>query len=160
MNENNFPKLHNASWPGIVGKGQDSEPPISFDTMLNMTAAAQVDGIKFDGIDIGLLDPHINIDSTDDEIKALADKVGALNLSIGSLVAPIWGGPAMGSKEDRAQFVEMVRKGKKLSDRSGRKAARLPPGGGPAPRNQRGICDLLRLRDLSNLTPCLNLPIT
>jgi len=120
MNENNFPKLHNASWPGIVGKGPGSEPPISFDTMLNMTAAAQVDGIKFDGIDIGLLDPHINIDSTDDEIKALADKVGALNLSIGSLVAPIWGGPAMGSKEDRAQFVEMVRKachfGKRLRE--------------------------------------------
>ncbi len=120
MNENNFPKLHNATWPGIVGKGPDSEPPISFDTMLNMTAAAQVDGIKFDGIDIGLLDPHINIYSDDDEIKALADKVGALNLSIGSLVAPIWGGPAMGSKEDRAQFVEMVRKachfGKRLRE--------------------------------------------
>jgi sugar phosphate isomerase/epimerase len=110
MQENNFPKLHNATWPGIVGKGPDSEPPIPFDDMLSMTAAAEVDGIKFDGIDIGLLDPHININSTDDEIKKLADKVGALNLNIGSLVAPIWGGPAMGSKEERSQFVEMVRK--------------------------------------------------
>ena len=120
MQENNFPKLHNATWPGIVGKGPDSEPPIPFDDMLNMTAAAEVDGIKFDGIDIGLLDPHINIDSSDDEIKKLADKVGALNLNIGSLVAPIWGGPAMGSKEERAQFVEMVRKachfGKRLRE--------------------------------------------
>ena len=71
MQENNFPKLHNATWPGIVGKGPDSEPEISFDDMLAMTAAAEVDGIKFDGIDIGLLDPHINIDSTDDEIKKL-----------------------------------------------------------------------------------------
>jgi hypothetical protein len=44
MHENNFPKLHNASWPGIVGKGPDSEPPISFDDMLAMTAAAEVDG--------------------------------------------------------------------------------------------------------------------
>ena len=26
MNENNYPKLHNATWPGIVGKGDDSEP--------------------------------------------------------------------------------------------------------------------------------------
>jgi sugar phosphate isomerase/epimerase len=110
MQENNFPKLHNATWPGIVGKGPDSEPPIPFDDMLSMTAAAEVDGIKFDGIDIGLLDPHININSTDVEIKKLADKVGALNLNIGSLVAPIWGGPAMGSKEERSQFVEMVRK--------------------------------------------------
>ena len=120
MQQNNFPKLHNATWPGIVGKGPDSEPPISFDEMLNMTAAAEVDGVKFDGIDIGLLDPHINIDSSDDEIKKLADKVGSLNLNIGSLVAPIWGGPAMGSAADRAQFVEMVRKachfGKRLRD--------------------------------------------
>ena len=120
MNANNFPKLHNATWPGIVGKGADSEPPIPFDTMLSMTAAAEVDGVKFDGIDIGLLDPHINIDSSDDEIKKLAEKVGVLKLNIGSLVAPIWGGPAMGSKEDRAQFVQMVRKachfGQRLSE--------------------------------------------
>jgi sugar phosphate isomerase/epimerase len=110
MNQNNYPKLHNATWPGIVGKGPDSEPVISFDEMLRMTAAAEVEGVKFDGVDLGLFDPHININSTDDEIKQLADKVGGLNLNIGSLVAPIWGGPAMGSKEDRALFVEMVRK--------------------------------------------------
>ncbi len=120
MQENNFPKLHNATWPGIVGKGPDSEPPISFDDMLIMTATAEIDGVKFDGIDIGLLDPHINIDSTDDDIKLLADKVGTHNLNIGSLVAPIWGGPAMGSKEERTQFVEMVRKacnfGKRLRE--------------------------------------------
>jgi sugar phosphate isomerase/epimerase len=110
MTENNFPKLHNATWPGLVGKGPDSEPVIPFDTMLEMTAAAEVDGVKFDGIDIGLMDPHINIDSSDDDIKRLADKVGGLNLNIGSLVAPIWGGPAMGNQTERTQFVEMVRK--------------------------------------------------
>jgi sugar phosphate isomerase/epimerase len=110
MQENNYPKLHNATWPGIVGKGTDSEPVISFDTMLEKTAAAEVDGIKFDGIDIGLFDPHIDLDMSDDGIKKLADKVLALNLEIGSLVAPIWGGPAMGSKEERTVFVEMVRK--------------------------------------------------
>jgi len=107
---NNYPKLHNATWPGIVGKGHDSEPVVPFDTMLQMTAAAEVDGVKFDGIDIGLMDPHINIDSTDDEIKRLADKVGTLNLNIGSMVAPIWGSPAMGSNEERRQFVEVIRK--------------------------------------------------
>ncbi|GAB2578627.1 sugar phosphate isomerase/epimerase family protein [Spirosoma areae] len=110
MNENNYPKLHNATWPGIVGKGPDSEPPIPFDTMLEMTAAAEVDGVRFDGVDIGLLDPHINIDSSDDDIKRLADKVSGYSLNIGSLVAPIWGGPAMGSQQERATFVEMVRK--------------------------------------------------
>ena len=36
--ENNFPKLHNAAWPGVVGKGPDSEPPIDLDTMLDLAA--------------------------------------------------------------------------------------------------------------------------
>ncbi|GAB2645585.1 TIM barrel protein [Emticicia sediminis] len=108
--ENNYPKLHNATWPGIVGKGPDSEPPISLDTMLEMTAAAEVDGVKFDGVDLGLFDPHYDLDTSDDAIKRLADKVSKHGLEIGSLVAPIWGGPAMGSKEERANFVEMVRK--------------------------------------------------
>ncbi len=120
MSENNFPKLHNATWPGIVGKGPDSEPVIPFDTMLEMTAAAEVDGVKFDGVDIGVFDPHLDLDMSDDGIKRLADKVSGLNLNIGSLVAPIWGNPAMGSKEERAQFVEVVRKtarvGQKLRD--------------------------------------------
>lgn len=110
MAQNNFPKLHNATWPGIVGKGADSEPPIEFDTMLRMTAAAEVNGVKFDGVDLGLLEPHINIDMKDDGIKKLADKVASYKLKIGSLVAPIWSGPVLGSNDDRKTFVEMVRK--------------------------------------------------
>src|SRR5665647_1794267 len=100
MQENNYPKLHNATWPGIVGKGQDSEPVISFDTMLEMTAAAEVDGVKFDGIDIGPFSPHFDVDSSDDQIRKLVDKVASFDLEIGSLVAPVWapsGGSAMGS---------------------------------------------------------------
>ncbi len=110
---NNFPHLHNASWPGIVGKGADSEPVIPFETMLEMTAAAEVDGIKFDGIDIGLFDPALVADSSTDGIKRLADKVAAYGLNIGSLVAAVWpptGGSAMGSKEERSRFVEEVKK--------------------------------------------------
>lgn len=110
MQTNNFPKLHNATWPGIVGKGPDSEPPIPFEKMLEMTAAAEVDGNKFDGIDLGLLDPHVDIESSDDAIKRLADKIAGHNLKVGSLVAPIWGGPILGSEGDRKNFVEMVRK--------------------------------------------------
>ncbi len=123
MTENNFPKLHNATWPGIVGKGQDSEPIISFDSMLEMTAAAEVGGTKFDGIDIGLFDPHVEVDSSDDGLKKLADKVASYNLKIGSLVAPVWppsGGAAMGNKEERSRFIDQVRKscnvGKKLRE--------------------------------------------
>ena len=47
-------------WPGLVGKGTDEgqEPPISLDRMLELTAAAEVDGQKFDGIDYFLFLPH------------------------------------------------------------------------------------------------------
>ena len=118
--KNNYPKLHNATWPGIVGKGPDSEPPISLDTLLDLTVNAEVDGVKFDGIDLGLFEPHFNIDESDDGIKRFAEKVSKLNLNVGSLVAPIWGGPAMGSKEDRAVFVDMVKRscrfGQKLKE--------------------------------------------
>ena len=108
--ENNYPKLHNATWPGIVGKGPDSEPAIALDTMLEMTAAAEVDGVKFDGVDLGLFDPHYDLDTSDDGVSILADKVSKYGLEIGSLVAPIWGGPAMGSADERKTFVEMVKK--------------------------------------------------
>ena len=29
-----YPRVHNAMWPGLVGKGPDSEPPIDLDAML------------------------------------------------------------------------------------------------------------------------------
>ena len=61
-----YPALHNAMWPGLVGKGgPDAEPSIDLDTMLNLTAAASVDGVRFDGVDLFLFDPHTSIDSTD-----------------------------------------------------------------------------------------------
>ena len=40
-----------------------------------MTAAAEVDGVKFDGVDLFLFDPHVSIDSSDDDLKRLADKI-------------------------------------------------------------------------------------
>jgi len=118
------PALHNAMWPGIVGKGSDSEPAIDLDTMLALTAAAEVDGAKFDGVDLFLSLPHTSIDSTDDELKALAGKLASYNLVAGSLVAPVWppvgGGSAMGSPEERTAFLNQVRKacaiGQKLRD--------------------------------------------
>jgi len=63
-------------WPGLVGKGSPgAEPTIDLDTMLDLTAKASVNGQRFDGVDIFLFDPHVNIDSSDDDIKRLADKV-------------------------------------------------------------------------------------
>ncbi len=122
---NKYPKIHNAMWPGLVGKGgPGAEPPIDLDTMLDLTVKAEVKGVKFDGVDLFLFDPHTSIDSTDDDLKKLADKIGGKNLSVGSLVAPVWpptgGGSAMGSDEERKNFLTQVRKacaiGKKLKD--------------------------------------------
>lgn len=111
---NTFPKLHNAMWPGLVGKGADSEPPIDLDTMLDLTAAACVNGARFEGVDLFLFDPHVNIDSSDDDLKRLAGKVQARGFVVGSVVAPVWGptggGSAMGSEEERKRFVCQVDK--------------------------------------------------
>src|SRR6516165_599804 len=104
---NNFPKLHNAAWPGVVGKGSPgAEPIIDLDTMLDLTAKAEVNGARFDGVDLFLFAPHVDIDSSDDDLKRLADKVRRRNLAIGSVVAPVWpgtgGGPAIGSPTPKA----------------------------------------------------------
>src|SRR5438445_13251553 len=112
MNHSNkYPKLHNAAWPGVVGKGSPgAEPFIDLDTMLDLTAKAQVGGVKFDGVDVFLFAPHVDIDSTDDDLKRLADKVRSRNLVIGSVVAPVWGGTgggsAMGGPDDQANFLQ------------------------------------------------------
>ncbi|MBI4167312.1 MAG: TIM barrel protein [Acidobacteria bacterium] len=119
-----YPALHNAMWPGLVGKGPDSEPPIDLDTMLELTATAEVEGVRFDGADLFLSLPHTDIDSSDDDLKALADKLAGKNLKAGSLVAPVWGGTgggsAMGDESQRAAFLKQVRKacriGRKLRE--------------------------------------------
>lgn len=125
MPTNTKPALHNAMWPGIVGKGPDSsEPFIDLDTMLDLTAAAEVDGQKFDGVDLFMSAPHTSVDSTDDDLKVLADKLQSRNLVCGSFVAPVWGpvggGSAMGSEDERKAFLTQVRKacaiGQKMRD--------------------------------------------
>lgn len=112
---NNYPKLHNAAWPGIVGKGApDSEPIIALDTLLKLTANAEVDGQKFDGIDLFVTAPHFDIDSDMDAVKKMSDHIASYGLSVGSFVAPIWagagGGSAMGDAENVDRFLTQVRK--------------------------------------------------
>jgi sugar phosphate isomerase/epimerase len=121
---NRFPAIHNAMWPGLVGKGADAEPPIDLETMLDLTAAARVDGAGFDGVDLFLASPHTGIDSSDDDLARLAGSLASRGLRAGSLVAPVWpptgGGSAMGGEADRARFLTQVRKachiGRKLRD--------------------------------------------
>ena len=110
----NYPKIHNAMWPGLVGKGSGGEPFIDLDNMLELTAAAEVSGLRFDGVDLFLSDPHVSIDSGKEDLERLADKLRARNFVAGSLVAPVWaptgGGSAMGGHEERKRFLEQVRK--------------------------------------------------
>lgn len=119
---NNYPKLHNAMWPGLVGKGSPgAEPCIDLDTMLDLTSRAEVNGVKFDGVDLFLFDPHVSIDIDDDGLKAIADKIASRGFVVGSVVAPVWpptgGGSAMGSETDRRQFVEQVHKACRIASK-------------------------------------------
>jgi hypothetical protein len=112
---NIYPKLHNAAWPGIVGKGApDSEPIIALDTLLRLTANARAGDQKFDGIDLFITAPHFPIDADAGEVRRMSDHIASFGLKVGSFVAPIWGGAgggsAMGSAEDRARFLSQVRK--------------------------------------------------
>ncbi|MBM3838461.1 MAG: TIM barrel protein [Verrucomicrobia bacterium] len=140
---NNYPKLHNAMWPGLVGKGSPgAEPCIDLDTMLDLTAKAQLNGTRFDGVDLFLFDPHISIDISDDDLKRLADKIRGKGFVVGSVVAPVWpptgGGSAMGGDEERKKFAEQVRKAcriaKKLRDLGARPygVVRIDSACGPA----------------------------
>jgi sugar phosphate isomerase/epimerase len=89
--------------------------------MLDFTAKAEVNGVKFDGVDLFLSDPHVPIDIDDDGIKLLVEKIVAKGLSVGSAVAPVWaatgGGSAMGDVGDRLKFVEQVRKACRIAKR-------------------------------------------
>jgi len=112
---NALPKLHNAMWPGLVGKEEGTDhPPISLDRMLELTAGAEVNGQKYDGIDYFLFFPHTDPDASDDDLKAIADKIAGHGFKVGSLVAPIWpgtvGDAAMGDEEQRKKFVLAVEK--------------------------------------------------
>ena len=136
-------KLHNAMWPGLVGKEPDTDhPPISLEHMLELTAAAEVNGRKFDGVDLFLFHSHTDPDATDDAIKAMADQIAGYGLNVGSMVAPVWpgtvGASAMGSADDQAKFLLAVEKacriGKLLNDHGVRKSGviRIDSATGPA----------------------------
>ena len=111
-------------WPGLVGKGPDSEPPIDLETMLDLTAAAEVDGVRFDGVDLFLFAPAYGYRFDRRRSEAAGRKLARRNLVVGSVVAPVWpptgGGSAMGSETDRKHFLTQVRKAcaiaKKLRD--------------------------------------------
>ena len=76
-------------WPGLVGKGDEDgqEPPISL-VNVGFSAAAEVNGRKFDGIII-FISSHTN-----PEASAMNLKISLISLQGVSLVlvAPVWPG--------------------------------------------------------------------
>ena len=88
--------------------------------MLELTAAAEVNGAKYEGVDLFLFHPHTDPDASEADIRAMADKIAAKGLKIGSLVAPVWpgtvGGCAFGSDDDRKNFVLAVEKACRIAD--------------------------------------------
>ena len=111
-----YPKLHNAMWPGLVGKGDEEgqEPTISLEKMLELTAGAVVNDTRFDGVDYFLFEPHTNPDASDDELRAIADLIASHNLVVGSVVAPVWpgtvGDSSMGTSEQQEKFLDAIKK--------------------------------------------------
>jgi len=108
-------KLHNAMWPGLVGKEPDTDhPPIGLERMLELTERSWAHDRRFDGVDLFLYEPHLQIDATEDSMRELADNVADRGLAIGSVVAPVWsetlGGSAMGDVASRGRFLEAVKK--------------------------------------------------
>jgi len=143
MSKNNYPKLHNAMWPGLVGKEPNTDhPPISLDRMLELTANASVNGQKFEGVDLFLFHPHTDPDASADDIKRMADKIASKGLLVGSLVAPVWPGTvgdcSFGSPDLRAKFVLAVKKACRiariLNDHGVRRygVIRIDAAGGPS----------------------------
>jgi sugar phosphate isomerase/epimerase len=113
--KNTLPKLHNAMWPGLVGKGDGpgQEPPISLERMLELTAGAEVNGQKFDGIDYFLFLPHTDPKASDGDLRKIADQIQGYGFNVGSLVAPVWpgtvGDSAMRDDAARRKFLDAVK---------------------------------------------------
>ena len=112
MSLNQYPKLHNATWPGVVGKGApDSEPCLDLATMISLTTNAEVDGVKFDGFVLFLAPPHFDATQRESEIDRLVQICADNKLEIGSFVANVWSGSAIGSETKRAAFLAAVEEG-------------------------------------------------
>lgn len=107
--------VHNSLWPGIVGKGEGAdEPVISLQRMLELTENARANGQRFDGVDLNVMEPHLDIDAEKKQILEFADQVSERGLQIGSIGAPVWpdagGGSAMGDQSGKQRFLDAIRK--------------------------------------------------
>ena len=113
---NNYPKLHNATWPGVVGKGSGrrradhharyaarSSPARPSTRARSSTASISGSPIRTS-----------RSTASRDDIKRVIDHISGYGFKVGSYVAPIWGGAgggsAMGDADERKRFLSAGRK--------------------------------------------------
>ena len=108
------PKLHNAMWPGLVGKGDRSRPGtahFSLERMLDLTAAANGRTARSSRASITSCSSRTPTREASDSmnLKKIADTIAKQGFSVGSLVAPVWpgtvGDSAMGDAAAREKFL-------------------------------------------------------
>ncbi len=106
----NHPKLHTTI--GFTRRS-DAAPPVDLETFLDLTARAEVDGHRFDGIDLALHHSYLPANAPDLQIKRLAANVRGRGLVIGALIAPSL---AVGAGKDAwlANIRETCRIGRRL----------------------------------------------
>ena len=109
---NNYPKLHNAMWPGIVGKGaprRRADHPARHAADAHRQRRGRRREVRRRR-SLRRRRPHFDIDSDKDAVKRIADQIAGYGLKVGSFVAPIWGGAgggsAMGDADDRKRFLD------------------------------------------------------
>jgi len=124
MSSNTLPRLHNAMWPGLVGKGDEEgqEPPISLERMLELTAGAEVNGQKFDGIDYFLFLPHTDPNASDDELKRIADLIAGYGFA--SPACSTITGCASTARSESTRRSSASKNGEKTRRRTPRKSPR------------------------------------
>ena len=118
---NNYPKLHNAMWPGLVGKGSPARNlSLIWIRCWNLRPRRKSMASGLTGWICSWRSAcQYRFDRR--SIEALADKIASKSLAVGSVVAPVWpptgGGSAMGSAEERHRFVEQVRKSCRIANK-------------------------------------------
>src|SRR5688572_21442871 len=110
----NFPKLHTTV--GIPQKTGIEAPPIKLEAFLDLTTLAELDGIRFDGVDLTLHDSYLSLEAQDSELKALAADVRDRELVIGTLTAPLLG-PDPGEEAFLNQVRSCCRIGRRSEER-------------------------------------------
>jgi hypothetical protein len=123
--ESEAPKRHVALWSRHVGRSDTSKlgKVIPLSTTLDFVIKARgSNGEKFEGVDfIEIAD--VSVDMPEEEFQELVSLLKANDLGVGDIVACTWPapesdqGPAWGTDEDRARFVEMVDRACRLRQR-------------------------------------------